>query len=72
MTSKNIGWRDAGIRAFLGGVLLLIAASLQNRPLLVVGIGFIALLFLGTALFRICPLYTVLGMNTSPPDVQAR
>lgn len=72
MTTKNVGWRDAGIRAFLGCGLLLSAASLQNRPLLVVGIGFIALVFLGTALFRICPLYTVFGKSTSAPEVQSR
>lgn len=64
MSSRNVGWRDAGIRGFLGLVLLITSASLQQRPFVALGIGFIALIFLGTALFRVCPLYTLLRINS--------
>ena len=66
MVTNNVGWRDAGIRAFIGGLLVLESASLQDRPLVALGVGFMGLLFLGTALFRICPLYTLFGINTCP------
>jgi hypothetical protein len=64
MSSRNVGTRDAGVRAFIGGVLLLNAAVLQDRPLVALGVGFIGLIFIGTALFRMCPLYTLLRINS--------
>ena len=64
MSSRNVGTRDAGVRAFIGGVLLLNAAMLQDRPLVALGVGFIGLIFIGTALFRTCPLYTLLRINS--------
>ena len=64
MSSKNVGWRDAGIRGFIGGLLLLNSAALQNRPLVSLGIGFIGFIFIGTALFRMCPIYTLLGVKS--------
>ena len=65
MSSRNVGWRDAGVRGFIGAVLLLNSAALQERPLLALGVGFIGLIFIGTALFRTCPLYTLLRINSS-------
>jgi len=64
MSSRNVGTRDAGVRAFIGGVLLLNAAMLQDRPLVALGVGFIGVIFIGTALFRTCPLYTLLRINS--------
>lgn len=64
MSSRNVGWRDAGIRGFVGLVLLIVSASLQDRPLVALGVGFMALIFIGTGLFRTCPLYTLLRVNT--------
>lgn len=64
MSSKNVGWRDAGVRGFVGGLLLLNSATLQDRPLVALGVGFIGLIFIGTALFRMCPLYTLLRINS--------
>jgi hypothetical protein len=71
MVIKNVGAVDAGIRALLGVALLAVSAALNDRPLLAVGAGLIALVFIGTALFRVCPLYTLLGVNTCPPNVRA-
>ena len=70
MVTKNVGTADAGIRALLGLVLLGVAASFNGRPLLAVGAGLFALLFIGTALFRMCPLYTLLSINTRPREAQ--
>lgn len=67
MSSKNVGWGDAGVRGFVGVGMLLTSASLQTRPFVALGIGFIGLIFIGTALFRVCPLYTILRMNTAHP-----
>ena len=64
MSSRNVGWRDAGIRGFVGVGLLLLSAALQDRPLVALGIGFLALIAIGTALFRECPLYTLLSVDT--------
>jgi len=65
MSSRNVGWRDAGVRGFIGGVLLLNSSALQDRPLLALAVGFIGLIFVGTALFRTCPVYTLLRINSS-------
>jgi hypothetical protein len=70
MEVKNVGSFDAGIRAMVGVALLAVSASFNDRPLLAVGAGFVALILLGTALFRMCPLYTLLGWNTCSQDAQ--
>jgi hypothetical protein len=72
MIVKNVGATDAGLRALLGVVLLSISASFNNRPLLALGAGLIALVFIGTALFRMCPLYTLLGIDTCSRRPQPR
>jgi len=64
MNSHNVGWRDAGVRGFIGIILLLNAATLQDRPLVALGVGFIGIIFIGTGLFRTCPLYTLLRINS--------
>jgi hypothetical protein len=64
MITTNVGPLDAGLRALLGATLLGISAAYNDRPLLALGAGFLALVLLGTALFRSCPLYTLLGINT--------
>ena len=71
MTSRNVGKRDAGARGFIGVVLLVNAVALRDRPLVALGVGFIGIIFLGTALFRMCPLYTALHIDTlrSPKSV---
>ncbi|HEV8305629.1 MAG TPA: DUF2892 domain-containing protein [Gemmatimonadales bacterium] len=72
MVIKNVGATDSGLRALLGVTLLGISASFNDRPLLAVGSGLIALVFIGTALFRVCPLYTLLGINTCPRDAEPK
>lgn len=70
MIIKNVGATDAGLRAMLGVLLLGISASFNNRPLLALGAGLIALVLIGTALFRVCPLYTVFRINTCARTTQ--
>lgn len=72
LTTKNMGAADAGVRALLAGLLLFWSATLQDRPLVALGLGFLALLLIGTALFRICPLYTLFRINTCRPGAQTR
>lgn len=64
----NVGTLDRGLRAALGIVLILAAlfsgaalfdAALPKYAALIVGA-----VMLGTAAFRFCPLYTVLGIKT--------
>lgn len=64
MRVKNVGWRDAGLRAFGGALLLLWSASLRSTPLVALAVGFVAILIMATALYRVCPLYTILGIHT--------
>ncbi len=64
MVVRNVGAMDAGLRALLGVVLLGISASFNDRPLLAMGTGLIALVLIATGLFRVCPLYTLLRINT--------
>jgi hypothetical protein len=59
MNASNVGRTDAAIRMMLGVALLGIAAAFNQRPLLALGSGFLAVILLGTGLFRVCPLYTL-------------
>lgn len=72
MNANNVGWRDAGLRGFAAGVLLLTSASIQDRPLVALAIGFLGVVLIGTALFRVCPLYTLLRLNTCSSEELGR
>ena len=65
MVIKNVGSTDAGVRALLGVIALAVSSSFGNRPLLALGAGVLALVLIGTGFFRICPLYTMLGVGTN-------
>jgi len=57
----NVGGADRVLRIVVGLTLILLVLSGQ------IGVwGWIGVVPLATGLFRICPLYTVLGMNTCP------
>jgi hypothetical protein len=64
MSTKNVGWRDAGIRGFVAAALLLASAAMPEHPLIALGLGFIGIVVIGTALYRVCPLYTLFRFNT--------
>jgi hypothetical protein len=55
----NVGTVDRGLRVVVGIVLIALAVTGQ------IGYwGYIGVVPLLTGLFRFCPLYTALGMNT--------
>ncbi len=57
----NVGGADRILRIVVGLALILLVLSGQ------IGVwGWIGVVPLATGLFRMCPLYTVLGMNTCP------
>lgn len=59
----NVGGIDRILRIVVG--LALIGATLAGM----IGVwGWIGVVPLVTGLFKFCPLYTVLGMNTCPMD----
>ena len=61
----NVGSIDRVLRIVVG--LALIGLALTGT----IGVwGWIGIVPLGTALFRFCPLYTVLGMNTCPVEAK--
>jgi hypothetical protein len=70
MRTQNIGAIDAGVRALLGASLLGVSAAYNQRPLLALGSGFLALILLGTALFRVCPLYTLFRFGSLPRSMK--
>jgi Protein of unknown function (DUF2892) len=66
----NVGSRDRTIRIILGIVLLAtpflppLAAFFAGWGAWKLVVAAAGAVMLGTALFRFCPLYTLLGMNT--------
>ena len=59
----NVGTIDRVLRIIVG--LVLIGLTLSGT----IGVwGWIGIVPLATALFRFCPLYTLLGMNTCPME----
>jgi len=65
MSTKNVGGRDAVIRSVAAGLLLLTCAAISEHPLVALGLGFIGVVVIGTALYRVCPLYTLLRVDTN-------
>jgi hypothetical protein len=56
----NVGGMDRVLRVTVGLVLIALAASNQ------IGVwGWIGIIPLATGLFRFCPLYPMLGINSS-------
>jgi hypothetical protein len=65
---KNIGSADRIIRLIVGLVLiglpLLSSMAMFESPTMKIASIVIGAILAGTALFRFCPLYRVLGMRT--------
>jgi Protein of unknown function (DUF2892) len=59
----NVGTIDRALR-ILAGVILITLAATQT-----IGVwGYIGIVPLLTGIFKFCPAYTLLGMNTCPVD----
>lgn len=63
----NVGGIDRALRIILGIVLIALAAT--NT---VGWWGWLGLIPLATGLFRFCPLYPMLGINTCPVSRKSR
>ena len=59
----NIGTVDRALRIVAGIILITLAATGIFAPW-----GWIGIVPLLTGLFKFCPVYTLLGMNTCPMD----
>jgi hypothetical protein len=71
MFAKNEGPMDRGIRAVLGIAALAAAFTLLSGVWQIVA-GVVALVLLATAVVGVCPLYSVLGINTCPVKPETR
>lgn len=63
--TANVGGMDRMLRIVAGLVLLSLFFVLEGNARY---LGLLGLVFLATGLFRFCPAYTLLGVNTCPRD----
>jgi hypothetical protein len=63
---SNVGGIDRPLRIVAGLILIALAASGTVGPW-----GWIGIVPLATGLFKFCPLYTLLGINTCPLEKKA-
>ncbi|WP_299331339.1 YgaP family membrane protein [Haloplanus sp.] len=73
--AQNVGATDGTIRVGLGAIaglvsLAILAGSLSLPALASPVLGLVAVILLGTGVTGVCPLYSVLGMDTCPADVR--
>lgn len=67
----NVGATDKSVRTIIGAIagvlsLAILAGPLSAPALASPVLGVVALIMLGTAATRSCPVYSVLGMSTCP------
>ncbi|MBV0912010.1 YgaP family membrane protein [Anianabacter salinae] len=65
--SVNVGTLDRSLRALVGVVLLALAFGTSltaGSALLFWGAVIVGIVMLATAVFRLCPLYSLLGLKT--------
>jgi hypothetical protein len=67
----NVGATDKSVRTIVGAVagvlsLATLAGQLTVPDLASPVLGIVALIMLGTAATRSCPVYSILGMSTCP------
>ncbi|MGB9753318.1 MAG: DUF2892 domain-containing protein [Roseiflexus castenholzii] len=71
MFRQNVGPIDRGIRAILG-IVLLIATFVLLSGFWQALVGLVAVILLITAIFGVCPLYSALGIDTTPTRPAAK
>ena len=67
----NVSATDKSVRTLIGAIagvlsLAILAGQLAAPAIASPVLGVVALIMLGTAATRSCPVYSVLGMNTCP------
>lgn len=61
----NVGSLDATIRWTFAIVFFGMAIAFNSAPAIALVTALLALVMAGTALTKVCPLYTVLGLDTA-------
>ena len=61
--NANVGGIDRGLRIVVGIVLFSLFFVLEGNERY---LGLLGLVMLATGIFRFCPAYTLLGVNTCP------
>ena len=74
MLKETVGSKDAKVRFVLGAIagavsLAILGEYLQVNQIWSPVLGVIALIALGTAYTGMCPIYSLLGMDTCEADV---
>lgn len=67
----NVGSTDAFIRWVLAAVFVAVAVAFNASPIIALVAALLALVMAGTALTRVCPLYSLFGFDSSqrsPPS----
>lgn len=64
----NVGLIDAWIRGVLAVAALVLAAVFNEFPSVSLGAAVLALLLMGSALTKYCPLYRLLHIHTNKPQ----
>jgi len=66
--TPNVGTIDRILRAALGAILLYLAffsgMALFAAPLFKYGAAIVGIVMLATSAFKLCPLYSILGLKT--------
>ena len=63
--TKNMGGMDRLIRAVIGGGLIYYAMSnMPGSDVWMVPAGMVGFILILTAIFGMCPLYKIIGINT--------
>lgn len=61
----NVGSLDATIRWTLAIIFLGLAVAFNSAPVIALVTALLALVMAATALTKVCPLYTALGIDTA-------
>lgn len=63
----NVGSVDATIRWALAIIFFGLGVAFNSAPAIALVTALLALVMAGTALTKVCPLYTALGIDTARP-----
>ncbi len=61
----NVGLGDAMVRWSLAAVFFVLAVVFNASPMIALVSAFLALVMAATALTNVCPIYSVLGIDTA-------
>lgn len=67
---KNVGRLDACIRGGLAIALFVVAIVFNRSPVISLAAALLALILMGTALTKSCPLYRILHFDSRTPKPQ--